>query len=166
MEGFVTADRYPTLMKDADAIALKADLVGSGGARRVYTVAGDAGVVIKEVHLPYAGANHNEWLIWNAVRDTELAAIFGRCVGINESGKLLLMERLGDLAPEEWRHTPAVPEWLTDIWPKAFGKNAEGVIKLRDYALLSLPDTLVLAERAYRGWQIAEQEKYRRKLPR
>src|SRR5262249_49794474 len=113
--------------------------IGGGQSRCAYSVKDDSTKVIKEaMKLPYF-TNVRELFIWNAVKNTELAQIFGECHAISESGRYLVMERL-DITDADKADTPDVADWVRDVYPKSFGRNSDG-IKLRDYgnALIDLP---------------------------
>jgi hypothetical protein len=118
-----------------------------GGGRAVYRVPTNQNVIIKKTRGNFL-FNYLEWLIWNAIKSSWLASIFGECKTISPSGRFLMMEKLDDLADSDREHTPEVPDWLTDRKPCNFGKDAAGKIKVRDYGSIDLTDLLVPRERA------------------
>src|SRR5262245_37786566 len=109
--------------------------------RHVVVINDDCKKAIKEaMTLPYF-TNVRELCIWNGVKNTDLAQIFGECHAISESGRYLVMERLDDITDADRADTPDVPEWVRDVYPGSFGRNSDGAIKLRDYGntVLDLP---------------------------
>ena len=141
-------------MPDADCKKLiMQPQLGRGGARVVYAVNNDSDAVIKEVHLPFVGSNMMEWQLWCAVKDTPFANLFGECLAISVTGRFLIMERLDDITKSDWPSTPTMPEWLNDLKPGNFGKNAAGHIKIRDYATVQLGPTLAAAPTCRWAWQ-------------
>ena len=143
----------PLLLTDAEAANLIAgDPLGKGGARTGYAHPTDARKVIKVVHGPFVGPNLIEWFVWNWIKDTDLAALFGECFAVSETGKYLVMERL-DSIPKD-TVTPTLPAWVRDVWSNNFGQNADGVVKIRDYANVSMSETLAGAPRTPTGWQL------------
>jgi hypothetical protein len=87
--------------------------------------------------------NLTEWLIWKQVEDQpQLAAVLGRCVAISVSGRYLIMERLDDLTTDAQRAERRYPAWTTDHKANAFGVDAAGVVKIRDYGFVTLGQTL------------------------
>jgi hypothetical protein len=50
-------------------------------------------------------------------------------------------ERLDDITRDHYDESPDVPFWFQDNKPENFGINANGV-KIRDYAMVQLPDVL------------------------
>ena len=146
--------RNPPVMSDAECQALiSAPELGRGGARTVYPVDDDGCAVIKKINVPFVGANVMEWHIWCAIRDTDLAPSFGQCKAISESGRFLVMERLDDISESDRSDTPAMPQWVGDVWWNNFGKNHQGQIKMRDYANVALGEVLASAEKFRRAWQ-------------
>jgi hypothetical protein len=123
------------LSNDEGAFAMAAGLVlGTGSARVVTEYIGHPGLVIKVSFRPTFASNWKEWLLWNQIEDEQpLAAIFGKCVAMSVSGKYLVMERLDDLNTAQAAQR-FCPPWITDRKPSAFGLNAAGEVKLRDYA--------------------------------
>jgi hypothetical protein len=140
-------------MKDAECQKMIGSLIGEGGARRVFAVDNDGTRVIKEVHLPFVGGNLVEWFIWCGIQDTTLRDCFGECHAISESGRYLFMERLDDIGPADYPDTPAIPEWVGDVRPRCFGRNAAGKIKLRDYNSVRIGGALAAADLHRRPWQ-------------
>lgn len=144
----------PPLMPDTKCRALiSAPKLGKGGARTVYPVNGDPCAVIKEINIQFVGANVMEWHIWCAIRDTELAPVFGKCKAISESGRFLVMERLDDISESDQLKTPSMPVWVRDVWWTNFGKNHQGQIKIRDYANVALGEVLASAKKFRCAWQ-------------
>jgi hypothetical protein len=111
--------------------------IGLGSVRRVYEMKGDESYVIKELKTDGRtnetdNSNTREWHVWNKIKGWPLDRdLFGRCVEISESGRLLVMERLDDLAPGD--KIPSTPVWLRDRKRDNFGKSPCGQIKVRDY---------------------------------
>lgn len=143
---------YPTWMKDEEIVPLLGERIGRGTGRNCFAVKSDDTVVAKEVHLPFYGANMTEWFLWHQLKDTGLAPLFGECFAISYSGRYLIMERLGDISKSDYSAVPPLPKWLQDAKPDTFGKNASGQIKVRDYAHVSLGDSLAKAPRLRRPW--------------
>ena len=56
------------------------------------------------------------------------------------------MERLDDLTTDAQRGARRYPVWTTDTKRSAFGVNAAGEVKMRDYGLLVLGQTLAKAD--------------------
>ena len=71
---------------------------------------------------------------------------------MSKSGRFLLMERLDKI--DDADDTPVLPDWVRDVWPNNFGKNAAGEVKCRDYANVSAGETLAAAERYPAAWQL------------
>jgi hypothetical protein len=72
--------------------------------------------------------NYTEWLIWNAVKDTHLAGVFGKCIGISETAAYLVMERLDPIDQSDYENAPRIPEWVQDKLPANFGTTRDGAI--------------------------------------
>jgi hypothetical protein len=117
---------------------LAPDSFARGTSREAFDVQGDTSVIVKRQIIRFPGANMMEWVLWNAVKDTELRHVFGECHTISETAQYLIMERLDNITPSDWVSVPSVPVWLNDKKPSAFGKAADGTIKVRDYALVDL----------------------------
>lgn len=143
---------------DAFAKLLGSCIGGTGapGARTVYAVKGDPDVVIKEADNP--AANRIEARVWDAIRGTTWESDFGRVISISDSGRFLMMERLNDITRQDAAHTPTLPIWLTDVWWPNMGRNAEGKIKIRDYASIKSAPT-PNAEGYRMAWQGKEATK-------
>jgi hypothetical protein len=140
------------LEDDAWFLSNKGRLIGKGGSRNVYECVSDSSSVIKEVHLDFPGSNFKEHFIWSAVSsNSALAPLFGECRAISKSGKFLLMERLDDLSAGD--RTPTLPDWVRDVWPKAFGKNSACQVKVRDYANADFSEPLSNAPLVRLAWQ-------------
>lgn len=75
-----------------------------------------------------------------------------------ESGKYLMMERLNDVSAQELCLTPSLPEWLSDMLPKNFGKTDAGKIKVRDYAMGRIDKALNAAASYRYAWQGPERK--------
>jgi len=135
---------YAGKMPDSQFVSLISTApFASGSAREVFDVPSDPSVVIKRGRNIYPGSNMVEWIIWSAIKTSPLAATFGECRSISETGQYLMMERLDDLAQSDLADIPRIPVWTNDRKPNAFGK-AGGRIKLRDYGMVYLPDLLRL----------------------
>ena len=133
--------------------------IAKGTSREVYEFSGDDSSVIKKVHLPSPSSNFIEWYVWQAVKkmavtdimnwtpNHEIQNLFAECRSISESGRYLIMERLTPITNSDWDRIPQIPEWVNDRKPSAFGKTAEGYVKLLDYAAIDfysgLSQTLV-----------------------
>jgi hypothetical protein len=63
----------------------------------------------------------------------------------SDTARYLIMERLDDITVADYPLVPAVPDWLNDRKPSAFGKAADGTIKVCDYGMLELGAALVAA---------------------
>ncbi|WP_373928417.1 hypothetical protein QTN93_14875 [Sphingomonas aerolata] len=112
--------------------------VGTGSSRVVLEYFGQPDCVIKVGYRNPPIANWTEWNLWLQVEnDPALAPVFGRCLAISASGKFLVMERLNDLTDAQAAKR-LCPPWVTDKKRTAFGVNAAGDVKLRDYNQLAL----------------------------
>lgn len=130
-------------MTDAGCEELISDRhFAAGTSREVFDVPSDPTIVVKKMILAFPGANIMEWHLWGAVKDSFLSDVFGRCLSISETGRFLIMERLDDISPDDGPRVPPIPTWVQDTLPKAFGRDANGIVKLRDYALVRLEDAL------------------------
>ena len=91
-------------------------------------------------------SNRTEWFIWNEIENEPgVAATLGRCDAMSTSGRFLIMERLDDLTTPEERTLRRYPDWTTDHKTNAFGVNAKGEVKVRDYGMVTLGQTLASA---------------------
>jgi hypothetical protein len=130
---------YPPLLLDSNVEQLiRYPAFARGTSREVFDVATDQLVIVKRQIIRFPGANIMEWQIWNAVKSTAAGGVFGQCHSISETGQYLIMERLDDITQADWGNVPNVPAWLNDKKPSAFGKDASGLVKVRDYALVDL----------------------------
>jgi hypothetical protein len=127
--------------------------LGRGGARVAFPVKDNPSVVIKKVHLRFVGANVIEWIVWNSMKQTTLKQYFGECLSISETGRYLIMERLDDISPADYKACPTMPNWLNDLKPSNFGKDQSGQIRLRDYANVQLGKQLAAAAGFRWAWQ-------------
>jgi len=122
-----------------------------GTSRQTHNVIADRLVVVKKIKDGYGGPNfpnYIEWFIWSSVSETDLADVFGRCFAISTTGRYLMMERLDDISTADVPLTPLLPDWVKDIKGlTVFGKNQQGVVKVRDYALVKIGDALAQAPR-------------------
>ncbi len=141
---------------DAEFEALKGVQIGSGVGRNVYEVKGNPDAVTKEIKGVTPAPNWLEYFIWSAVRGTALEEKFGQLLGISESGRFLMMEKLSDLDDAEYESTPAPPTWLNDVKKNAFGKNADGKVRIRDYGAVEIGNPLAKAPTRLAGWQITK----------
>jgi hypothetical protein len=119
----------------------------AGQSRQVYRVVSDPAVIVKRVKNLFPGPNIVEWTTWHAIQDTELEHLFAKCLTISCSGRYLMMEHLDDTTTADDNLFPAFPDWLTDRKRSAFGRDAQGTIKVRDYGTLKLGYTLQEAPR-------------------
>lgn len=138
---------------DAEFEARKGSHIGSGVGRNVYEVKDNPDADIKESKDVTPAPNWLEYFIWSAVRGTAIEAKFGQLLGISESGRFLMMERLSDLDDAEYESTPAPPTWLNDVKKNAFGRNADGKIRIRDYGAVEIGNLLASAPTRLAGWQ-------------
>jgi hypothetical protein len=106
--------------------------LGTGSSREVFSLPGRADAIMK-VSINSNAANWAEFTVYHALNDQSL---FGRIVSISESGKYLIMECLDDVPGTG--QLPGVPEWFTDRKRENFGIDADGTIKVRDYANIGL----------------------------
>lgn len=125
-------------------------LIGEGSRRAVYRYSTDVRFVLKrEKKLPPI-ENIVEWVLWNELRDSSYSIHLGKLFAISESGRFLVMERLESISLNDYAKSPDVPLWLADVKPDMFGKNVEGLVKVRDYGNLKFDvDRL-----ARKPWQI------------
>lgn len=119
----------------------------SGTTREVYYTNDGSHFVIKKARR-FTAPNITEWLIWHEVLKMEEKDIlnfvprpgfslkFGRCTAISETGRYLMMERLDDIPQEFSIVDDRFPLWLNDKKPDAFGVDAFGNVKVRDYATI------------------------------
>ena len=134
---------YERAMSDADIEAMiEAEPFGRGTARVAYRLKNDPDCIVKKSIRPRHYSNILEWTIWlGAENHPELAGILGRCQCLSFSGQYLIMECLDDIYEEDYNLVPGVPVWFNDKKPSAFGKR-NGVIKIRDYGLVSFDELL------------------------
>lgn len=136
---------YPQLMWDSDVEQLiEQPSFARGTSREAFAVPTDPLIIVKRQIIKFPGANILEWQIWNALKSTGLRDVFGECHSISETGQYLIMERLADIENSDWVNVPKVPQWLNDKKPSAFGKDRNGIIKVRDYGLVDLDRALDL----------------------
>lgn len=123
------------VLDDAAFQALLGKQIGNhGSARDVFEHLKDDGLVIKVSKLSSHFANWTEWMLWLQIRDeAAIKSLFGECVAVSASGKYLIMERLDDPVETLPKDARTYSSWLTDIKASAFGVNAAGAFKLRDY---------------------------------
>lgn len=133
-----TKSGYDALIPDAEFKTLLGDMIHQGSQRIVFNVVNDPDVVVKKIRrLQFVRPNVTEWLIWDAVKGTKLATVFGCCVSISPTGTYLMMERLGDV--DDGTTLPAIPLWVRDAWhSNNFGQSSAGEVKLRDYGSIDL----------------------------
>jgi len=118
--------------------------LGTGWSRVVVEALGYPDSVVKISYRPGNLANWTEWHLWQQIRsEANLAPLFGECRAISVTGKYLLMERLDSLTGTP-TPTRVAPPWLTDRKPNAFGANAAGQVKIRDYAAVNLGSALAI----------------------
>lgn len=111
--------------------------------RRAFLVQGRPRWIMKVVpYRAFTVPNWTEWIIWQNIRDTELAPHFGECRHISRTGRYLIMERLNDITIGERDLCPTPPGWLKDAWYTNCGRNADGDIKVRDYGNVDLAEVL------------------------
>lgn len=153
---------YIAMTDDAAFEALCGNSLGNGGAREAFEVNGDPDVVIKKSILPRNTPNWFEWVIWMSIQDTPQAVKFGKCYSISGTGLYLIMERLEGITDDEKTKTPRLPGWVGgDVWPTQFGKNKDGIIKLRDYGSPNLGLSLADAEDDPMNWQLPKSPFFR-----
>lgn len=112
---------------------LMGPVIGAGSSRIVVDYQGVPDLVIKVSYRPAPVSNWAEWNLWLQIQnEAVLASAFGACQAISASGKYLVMERLDNLNPQQVA-LRRCPPWITDRKPPAFGVNAKGEVKLRDY---------------------------------
>lgn len=139
---------YPMPMSDGDIQGiLVSPNFNKTGARRVYLVRDDPDVVVKEAKNAWPGTNIMEWQIWSAIKDSDLADSFAECISISESGRYLIMEKLDPITDNDFINVPRLPRWWNDTKQDALAKTKSGFVKVLDYGLVSLKDTLVEAPR-------------------
>jgi hypothetical protein len=143
---------YCAPIPDADAQLLVGQRIGGGGAREVFEVKNDPGAIIK-VAAQYPFTNFIEWLIWTWVRDTHWRKAFGECHTISASGRYLIMERLENLPEGRKTDTPTLSSFVRDVWANNFGIDPAGVIKVRDYANISMTELVENVPGYRRAWQ-------------
>jgi hypothetical protein len=139
------ADYAKPLPDDEFRKLIENEPFASGQSRDVYRLPSDNCVIVKVVKNGFPGPNFIEWNIWHSVVGTSLEPIFGRCITISPTGIYLMMEFLSDTEADDV--FPRIPTWLTDRKRSAFGKDATGSVKIRDYAGLKLGPTLEAAPR-------------------
>ena len=82
-----------------------------GTSRNAHDVIGNSDAVIKKMKLKSPAANFSEQLIWSSLQGTDMEKEFGQILGISESGRYLMMERLSDLTEEEYKLVEYPPDW-------------------------------------------------------
>lgn len=110
---------------------LKDKEIGSGTSRKVYSIKGISGYVIKESQIPLVNQREEEFFQRSKV--VKVDRYLGAIVSISKSGKYLVMEFLKDIDDQEI--TLTCPAELIDMKRSNFGKNKSGHIKMRDYGL-------------------------------
>ncbi len=108
-----------------------------GEHRTVHEVSGHPEIVMKVARHSHH-ANWCEYLVSSSLEGLITEIRVGNVLSISASGKFLMMERLNDL--DRSPGGVAVPHWLNDVKPSAFGVSVQGEIKIRDYGLLKLGD--------------------------
>jgi hypothetical protein len=134
-----------------------------GTSRYVFEVRNDPTMVIKQVHLPFVGANLFELFVWNAVSNTKWRPVFGECLAVSDSGRYLMMERLDDIEEADYPNTPSVPVWMSDLKPENFGRTKTGLIKIRDYGMAKIGAVLSKVGNHRTGWQLQADMRARRR---
>ena len=114
-----------------ESLINRAELLGEGTGRRVYSAVGATDVVIQESKGPFHVGNFSEWIVWNALErmgediignepNAELKRLFAKCVSISYSAKYLMMERLRRLDASDGPPRDRLPFWMNDRKPNAF----------------------------------------------
>lgn len=136
---------YDRNLPDADIEAMmEAEPFGKGTARHAYRLRADPDAIVKKSVRYRNYSNILEWTIWLAAENhPEFASVIGRCHCLSETGQYLIMERLDDIAEEDYKLLPDIPAWCNDRKPDAFGKR-DGLIKVRDYGMVRFDDLLNL----------------------
>lgn len=94
-----------------------------------------------------------EWLIWHAVQkmgediigntpNKEMKDLFAACMEISETGKYLMMERLGTIGAGTPIAKGNFPDWLNDKKDDAFGQSRDGKVKVLDYGMVNFYSAL------------------------
>jgi hypothetical protein len=142
------------LKTDAEMEKVCGKEFAGGTSRNAHDVIGNPDAVIKKMKLKSPAANFSEQLIWSSLQGTDMEKEFGQILGISESGRYLMMERLSDLTEEEYKLVKYPPDWLKDVKISAYGKNSKGEIKLRDYGMFDIGPALATAKKKAAQWQI------------
>ena len=132
------------LQADQTLAGLCGQVIGTGSTRNVYEYVGEPDWVIKAYHRPATPPSSNfiEWTICGAVKGTQFEPLFGQCFAFSETGRFLVMEKLNDIPKGFQGARPRVPDWLHDLKVTAFGLNANGEVKCRDYGQVDIGATL------------------------
>jgi len=127
--------------------------IGEGTGRRVYAVENCKSAVIKESKGPFHYSNFVEWIVWTALhemgeeimgneKNEDLKHRFAACLSISHSARFLMMERLEELDVTDTIPMQTFPMWLNDKKSNAFGKTAEGQVKVMDYGMINFYQVL------------------------
>lgn len=94
--------------------------LGGGMSRQVYACKLKPGYVVKVEISPYPNfQNVQEWLIWQAVRDTPYSRWFACCDSLSDDGKILIQERTRPAAHEDYPEK--IPAFFTDLKKQNWG---------------------------------------------
>jgi hypothetical protein len=135
------------MIDDRKAQALVDAQIGRMGTGRiVYSHRTDPQLVIKEGRKKPYVQNWTEWLLYtNLDSAPHQQEVLGKVVDMSYSGRFLIMERLDDLATAEQLSRRRYPAWHTDTKADAFGVNAAGDIRVRDFGHVSFGNVLASA---------------------
>lgn len=120
-------------IRDAALRMFVGECLGNGWRRHVYAVRGDDKRVVK-IERGTNFDNVAEWLIWQAVKDTEAARWFAPCLEISPCGRVLIQRRTETFSEEGFKDTVTkVPEFFDDIYWANWGLLYGGPV-CHDYA--------------------------------
>lgn len=112
--------------------------ISHGTTRDVYEIPGHPDKVLKVCVVPSNQTNWIESVIYHAAG--RYRSSFAVVHSVSWSGKFLVMERLtsGVTAAELNAARSSFPPFVNDRKPENYGKDANGNIKMLDYAMLCL----------------------------
>jgi hypothetical protein len=132
-----TLEEVP-MVRDADLEARLGGFIADGTTREVFADRQHETRIIKRALEGRVFGNWVEYFVWTGARDTRWANVIAQCFEISLSGRYLSMERVQPLERARYGDVPFIPWWLQDLQPDNFGVDADGNIKVCDYAMGSL----------------------------
>lgn len=108
--------------------------IGRGTNRDAYQVKDHPDKVLKVMTLPSSVANWAEIVVYTYSQNK---SYFGEIYSWSLSGRFLVMEKLEDVTANDLA-LHEIPAFVNDKKVSAFGRSADGSIKLRDYGMLTI----------------------------